>query len=399
MIKLEKVNSMEFRNLRRQYEKLETRITPAIADVLNNGSFIMGKQVNDLEMTLAEYVGTKFCITCANGTDALLLALLSWGVGKGDAVFIPDFTFFSTGEVVAQVGATPIFVDVDENTFNMDVVSLENAIINVNRERGLKARVIIPVDLFGVPADYIRIQEIAEKYNLRILEDGAQGFGGKIKSLDKKACSYGDISTTSFFPAKPLGCYGDGGAIFTDDIQCAEVLRSLRIHGKGEDKYDNVRIGLNSRLDTIQAAVLQVKLAAFKEFELEEVNKKANKYHALIEDLNNKIGQEVIKRPIVNDDFYSSWAQYTIVLNDENERDALQQFLKKYGIPSMIYYKKTMHKQKAFKNIGRAFEDLCVSNYLAERVLSLPICPYISEAELEIVGKRLAEYFFENRKC
>lgn len=389
---------MEFRNLHRQYNVLEEKISTAIFEVLSNDKLILGEQVTAVENALAEYVGTRFCVSCANGTDALTLALMSWGIGRGDAVFIPNFTFFSTGEVIAQVGATPVFVDVEADTFNIDVESLENAIININKEGLLKPSVVIPVDLFGLPADYTRIEKIAKKYNIRILEDGAQGFGGRIKHLERRACSYGDISTTSFFPAKPLGCYGDGGAIFTDDQKSAELLRSLRVHGKGEDKYDNIRIGLNSRLDTIQAAILLVKLAAFKSFELEEVNKKADRYSSLIEVLNNKFGQELIKMPIIKKDFYSSWAQYTIILDDKIDRDTLQHYLQKHGVPSMIYYRKTLHKQKAFEGMGRSFDDLSTSNYLSRQVLSLPICPYITENEQEHVIKSLEEYFIKNFK-
>ena len=251
---------MQFRDLQKQYQVLKSDIDQAISQVLTDGNFISGTQVAELEEKLATCVGTKHCVTCGNGTDALTLALMVWGIGAGDAVFVPDFTFFASGETPAYAGATPVFVDVEEDTFNISPASLEEAILEIKREGKLTPRVIVAVDLFGQPADYPRIRQIADRYGLLILEDGAQGFGGRIGQ--QRACSFGDISTTSFFPAKPLGCYGDGGAVFTDNDEWALLLRSYRIHGKGTDKYDNVRIGMNSRLDTLQAAILQVKLRA-----------------------------------------------------------------------------------------------------------------------------------------
>ena len=289
---------MQFRDLQKQYQILKPQMAPAIQQVLTTGNFISGSQVTQLEEQLAAYVGTKHCITCGNGTDALTLALMVWNIGPGDAVFVPDFTFFASGETPAYEGAVPIFVDVEEDTFNMSPSSLEEAILQVKGEGKLIPRVIVAVDLFGQPADYPETRRIAEKYNLFILEDGAQGFGGRIGA--HKACSFGDISTTSFFPAKPLGCYGDGGAIFTDNDEWAALLRSYRIHGKGADKYDNVRIGMNSRLDTLQAAVLQVKLKAFDEYELTDVNEAAVRYTEGL--------REVVKTPIVREGCYSSWA-------------------------------------------------------------------------------------------
>ena len=254
---------MEFRDLKQQYQLHKTEIDNAIQNVLTKVNFIQGKQVAALEEVLAEYVGVKHCVTCANGTDALQLALMTWDIGSGDAVFVPDFTFFSSGEVVPLVGATPVFVDIDEDTYNISSQSLEQAIQYVLEKTNLNPRVIVAVDLFGQPADFEQIRKIAARYGLLILEDGAQGFGGRIGT--KKACSFGDISTTSFFPAKPLGCYGDGGAVFTENDAWADLIRSYRVHGKGMDKYDNVRIGMNSRLDTIQAAVLLEKIKFFDE--------------------------------------------------------------------------------------------------------------------------------------
>ena len=257
---------MEFRDLRQQYQVLEKQMNSAMIQAASGGHYIMGKQVLELEEVLADYVGVKHCISCGNGTDALLLALMAWGVKKGDAVFVPDFTFFASAEVVAALGATPIFVDVDVNTYNLDPNKLEKAILETKEKTSFTPKAVVAVDLFGQPADYDRIREIATQYGLLLLEDGAQGFGGRIG--DRKACSFGDIATTSFFPAKPLGCYGDGGAIFTDHDEWAQILRSLRVHGKGADKYDNIRIGMNSRLDTIQAAILLVKFEAFNQYEL-----------------------------------------------------------------------------------------------------------------------------------
>ena len=268
---------MEFRDLKAQYKAIKNDMDAGIAEVINSAKFISGPQVKELEKQLANYVGTKHCVTCANGTDAITLALMTWDVGPGDAVFVPDFTFFSSGECPAFEGATPVFVDVDPRTYNMDPEKLESAVIKVKSEGKYIPKVVIAVDLFGLPADYEAIQDICKKYDLLLLEDAAQGFGGSIRG--KVACSFGDISTTSFFPAKPLGCYGDGGAIFTDNDEWAAHLRSICVHGKsGNDKYNNIRLGMNSRLDTLQAAVLLAKLKAFKEYELADVNQVAAWY-------------------------------------------------------------------------------------------------------------------------
>lgn len=373
---------MEFRDLKRQYQVLKYDIDQAIDKVLIDGNFISGNQVVELENQLAAYVGTKYCITCGNGTDALTLALMAWNVGPGDAVFVPDFTFFASGETPALEGATPVFVDVEEDSFNMSPTSLENAILQVKKEGKLNPRVIIAVDLFGQPADFPRIRQIAEKHNLFILEDGAQGFGGRIGV--KKACSFGDIATTSFFPAKPLGCYGDGGAIFTDNGEWAELIQSYRIHGKGADKYDNIRIGINSRLDTLQAAVLQVKLKAFEETELTAVNRLAEYYTEKLEN--------IVKTPKIRAPFFSSWAQYSILLNKESERNGLQIYLKEKGIPSMIYYPKAMSKQGAFAGMDCIKVDLPVTADLCRRVLSLPMHPYMTMEEQDEVIREIKTY-------
>lgn len=369
---------MEFRDLGAQYKSLQLDIDNAISKVLSSGLYIGGQEVSRLEEELASYVGVKHCITCGNGTDALQLALMAWGIGEGDAVFVPDFTFFSSGEVVAAVGATPIFVDVNSRTFNMDPHKLMEAIEFVKNDVSLNPCAVVAVDLFGLPADYPAIKDICRSNNLFLLEDGAQGFGGSIDG--KMACSFGDISTTSFFPAKPLGCYGDGGAIFTENDEWADLMRSLAVHGKGSMKYDNVRIGINSRLDAIQAAILRVKLKAFADHELRQVNEAAAFYDEGLKQLTKENG---IKLPVVPDGFTSSWAQYTIQLTKEIDRDALQHALKEQRIPTMIYYPKPMHEQSAFR--GRCYcSDGCPATVeLCERVLSLPMGPYSNEDSLK----------------
>ncbi|MBM7560891.1 DegT/DnrJ/EryC1/StrS family aminotransferase [Fusibacter tunisiensis] len=363
---------MQFRDLKAQYDKYKNEIDAAIQEVINNTNFIGGKEVNMLEQRLADYVNVRHCITCANGTEAMTLLIMAWGIKEGDAVFVPDFTFFSTGEIVSFRGATPVFVDVDRDTFNIDTEKLEGSIIKVLREGKLTPKVIIPVDLFGLPANHIEIEKIAKKYNLKVLEDAAQGFGGSIKG--KKACSFGDAATTSFFPAKPLGCYGDGGAIFTNDDQLAELLNSLKVHGKGDNKYDNVRIGVNSRLDSIQAAVLNVKLTAFIEHELEDVNRI---YQLYTEKLKG-----IVETPIIPEGYLASFAQYTIKLKNKEERDNLQAKLLEEGIPSMVYYLKPMHKQGAFAQYEYDDSDFEVTNELCDTVLSLPMHPYLSKEDI-----------------
>lgn len=376
---------MEFRDLKAQYKKYEKEIDESIKNVLLDSTFIGGKPVLDLEKRLADYVGVKHCISCANGTDAMTLLMLAWDIQENDAVFVPDFTFFSTGEVVALEKAVPIFVDVEEDSFNMDPKKLEAAIIKVINEGKLNPKVIIPVDLYGLPANYPEIEKIAKKYNLKVLEDGAQGFGGSLNG--QKACSFGDAAITSFFPAKPLGCYGDGGAIFTNDDALAELLNSLKVHGQGESKYDNVRVGLNSRLDTIQAAILDVKLTAFINHELADVNK--------VYDLYTERLKDVVKTPIIPKGYYSSFAQYTITLKNKEERDSLQAYLAKKEIPSMIYYIKPMHSQKAFLQHTYNEDDFKVTNKLVDTVLSLPMHPYLSEAEITLVSNTIKEFFGE----
>ena len=360
---------MEFRDLKKQYQVLKNDIDQAVLDVMQSGAFIMGKPVKELEAQLAEYVGVKHCISCANGTDALTLAMKVWGIKSGDAVFVPDFTFFSSAEIVSFEGATPVFVDVDKETFNMDAADLDRAIQQTIKEGKLTPKVIVAVDLYGLPANYPLIRKVADKYGLYILEDGAQGFGGAING--QRACSFGDISTTSFFPAKPLGCYGDGGAVFTDNDEWAALADSYRVHGKGTFKYDNVRIGMNSRLDTIQAAILQIKLKAFADYELDAVNKAANLYTERLKD--------VVKCPQFHEGFLSSWAQYTIQLPSQAVRDALQAKLKEQGIPTMVYYPTPMHSQTAYKALNYPEYACPNAQQLCGTVLSLPMHPYITE--------------------
>ncbi|GAB1416617.1 DegT/DnrJ/EryC1/StrS family aminotransferase [Paludibacter sp.] len=373
---------MQFRDLKKQYQVLKSEIDSSLLEAVASGAYIMGKPVKELETALAEYVGVKHCISCANGTDALTLALKVWDIKAGDAVFVPDFTFFATAEVVSLEGATPVFVDVDADTFNIDPVVLEQAIQKTISEGKLTPKVIITVDLFGLPANYPEIRKIADKYNLLILEDSAQGFGGDING--KRACSFGDIATTSFFPAKPLGCYGDGGAVFTDNDEWAKVLDSLRVHGKGSFKYDNVRIGVNSRLDTLQAAILIPKFNAFKEYELDKVNEAAKLYDAKL--------KGVVKIPVIPEGYYSSWAQYTITLKSREKRDGLQAYLNEKGIPTMVYYPKPMHEQTAYKDLNYPKGSSPVTEILSESVLSLPIHPYITEEEINTVVEHIVGY-------
>ena len=369
---------MEFRDLKKQYELYKSEIDQEINRVLTAGTFIGGEPVSELEKQLAQYVGRKFCVSCANGTDALQLALMCWNIGPGDAVFVPDFTFFSTAETVAMVGATPVMVDICEDTFNISPDMLESAICKTMKEGKLVPKVIIGVDLFGQPFNYDEVCKIADKYHLYILEDGAQGFGGKLG--DRRACSLGDISTTSFFPAKPLGCYGDGGAIFTDNEEWKARISSLKVHGKGNSKYDNVIIGMNSRLDTIQAAVLKVKLSKLNE-EIVKVNYWADLYTQKLKDY--------VKCPVVHQKYESSWAQYTILLENESHRERIQEKLRTKGVPTMIYYAKGMHQQRALEQYLEYSEGCPVTENVCKRCLSLPMHPYLSEEDITYVSDEI----------
>ncbi len=378
---------IQFRDLQRQYERLKLPIDQALADVVTSGRFIMGVEVEELEKELASYVGTKHCICCGNGTDALYLALRAWGIGEGDAVFVPDFTFFATAEVVAMVGATPIFVDVDEATFNISASDLEAKLDKVKSGSSLRPKAIIAVDLFGLPADFHTLRDIAQKEGLFLLEDGAQGFGGSMAM--GKACSLGDISATSFFPAKPLGCYGDGGALFTNNDEWASIVSSLRVHGKGSNKYSNVRIGVNSRLDAMQAAILRVKLQAFNDSELRLVNDVAEMYSQCL----GSIGG--LSLPMAPQGYTSSWAQYTIRLESRECREKLKSALAEDGVPSMVYYPIPLHRLEAFDYLCVDNDSCPVACTLSDTVLSLPIHPYMLESEVKQVVNVIKKCFDE----
>ena len=373
---------MQFRDLHAQYEALKPEIDAGIQAVIESTGFILGKPVAELEEQLAAYAGRKHCVGVANGTEALQLALMAHDVGPGDAVFTSDFTYFASAGCASIIGATPVMVDIDLATFNMSPAALEAQIQKVLAEGRLTPRFIIPVDLFGLPASYPEIEKIAAKYGLKILEDAAQGFGGAIRG--KRACSFGDVSATSFFPAKPLGCYGDGGAIFTDDEGLDARLRSLRASGKSPtDKYDNREIGMNSRLDTLQAAILLPKLKAFRDYELKAVNLAADRYTAALR------GRVVT--PTVPEGFLSSWAQYTVLLDNAGQRARVQAALKGKGIPTMVYYPRGLHQQAAYR--GMNLDDADYPNTLAatQRVLSLPMHPYLKEEEQAMIVKSLLE--------
>ena len=373
---------MQFRDLHAQYQALKPEIDAGIQAVIESTGFILGKPVAELEEKLAAYAGRRHCVAVANGTEALQLALMAYDVGPGDAVFTSDFTYFASAGCASIIGATPILADIDLDTFNMSPAALEKQIERVLAEGRLTPKFIIPVDLFGLPANYPEIEKIAAKYGLRILEDAAQGFGGAIDG--KRACSFGDISATSFFPAKPLGCYGDGGAIFTDDDAINARLRSLRASGKSpEDKYDNREVGMNSRLDTLQAAILLPKLKAFADYELDAVNRVAEKYTAALKDH--------VVTPTVPEGYLSSWAQYTILLENRTQRDSVQAKLKENGIPSMIYYPRGLHQQAAYKRMQLDDADYPNTAAATQRVLSLPMHPYLNDEEQHIIIKSLLE--------
>lgn len=359
-----------FIDLKTQQERIRPQLDAAIARVLAHGQYILGPEIADLEKRLSEFCGARFTLSCANGTDALLLALMARGVAPGDAVFVPSFTFVATAEVVVLVGATPVFVDVDENAFLMDPESLEAA-IGVARKHGLRPRVIMPVDLFGQPADYEAIGQLAEAHGLFVLADAAQSFGAT--RAGKGVGTMAPITATSFFPAKPLGCYGDGGAIFTDDEETLSVLQSLRVHGQGRDKYENVRIGVNGRMDTLQAAILIQKLAVFED-EIAARQRVAKRYADGLGD--------VARTQVVEDGATSVWAQYTIRLSN---RDHVAEQLKKAGIPTAIYYPIPLHRQTAYQQYPAPPAGLPVSEKLAGEVLSLPMHPYLKEADQAMI--------------
>lgn len=355
-----------FIDLAAQQARIRDRLDQAIAGVLDHGAYIFGPEVAELERQLAAFCGAKHCITCANGTDALQLVMMAEGVGPGDAVFVPAFTFVASAEILPPLGAVPFFVDVREKDFNLDPASLEKAVAEA-RAMGLRPRAVVAVDLFGHPADYDAIRALAEREGMIVVADAAQGFGGSYKGT--RVGNLGDYTTTSFFPAKPLGCYGDGGAIFTNSDEAAELLKSLRFHGKGSDKYDNVRIGLNSRLDTLQAAILLEKLAIFPS-ELEARDRVAARYTAAL--------GNTAETPRVADGCSSAWAQYTLIVED---RDALMAACKEKGVPTAVYYPVPMNRQTGYKACPVVSGGVPVSERLAATVVSLPMHPYLAEEQ------------------
>jgi len=360
-----------FIDIAAQRRRLGTSIDEAVTRVLTHCQFINGPEVTALEAALADYSGARHVVTCASGTDALLMVLMAKGVGRGDAVFCPSFTFCATGEAVALTGAVPVFVDVDEATFNMDVNSLKRGIATA-RQRGLAPKAVMPVDLFGQSADHDAIAVVAEAEGLFVLDDAAQAFGASYKG--RRLGTMGLATATSFFPAKPLGCYGDGGAIFTDDAALAETLRSIRVHGQGSDKYDNVRLGLTGRLDTMQAAILLEKLRIFDD-EIAARNVVAERY---ARGLGN-----VVTVPRLASGCSSIWAQYTIRLPQGCDRDGFAADLKAQGIPTAIYYVKSMHQQTAYRDFPIAEGGLPASERLSDDVISLPMHAYLDEPTQE----------------
>ncbi|CAM2007941.1 DegT/DnrJ/EryC1/StrS family aminotransferase [Acanthopleuribacter pedis] len=363
-----------FVDLRTQYQQLESQIRERIDAVLDHGRYINGPEVDELEAKLAEFSGAEHVVACSSGTDALLIPLMAWGIQPGDAVFTTPFTFIATAEVIALLGATPVFVDIDPDTFNMDPVALEQAIQRVKTEGELKPKAVIPVDLFGLCADYTRIEPIAKAHDLQVLEDAAQALGAR--HGDRAAGAFGHAAATSFYPAKPLGGYGDGGAVFTNDAELKTLFKSIREHGMGHHRYENVRVGINGRLDSLQAAILLVKLAAFPA-ELEGRNRVAAWY-----------GQKLktVKTPVVPDGTYCSWAQYSVL---SEQRDDLMAKLKAENIPSVIYYPRCLHLQPAFDHYGYKEGDFPVSEEASRKIFSLPMTPFLTEDQVDRVAEVL----------
>jgi UDP-2-acetamido-2-deoxy-ribo-hexuluronate aminotransferase len=385
---------MQFVDLGVQQKRIRDRLEKNIAAVLDHGQYIMGPEIQLLEEKLATFVSVNFAVSCASGTDALLLALMAYNVGPGDAIFTTPFTFIATGEVISLLGATPVFVDIDPQTFNIDPSKLERAIAAVNSKSpelcplprtdtvgSLTPRGIIAVDLFGLPADYQRLKKTAEENHLFIIEDAAQSFGAEFHG--KKTCALTEIGCTSFFPAKPLGCYGDGGMCFTDDQKLCDIMKSIRIHGKGANKYDNIRTGINGRMDTIQAAILLSKFDIFPE-EVDLRQSVADQYRKLLLKLDS------ITVPRVPEGVKSVWAQYSILARDENHRSQLQAKLKEARIPTAIYYPKPLHLQTAYRALGYLEGDFSVSEDCSRRILSLPMYPYLSLAEQQQIARTIA---------
>lgn len=380
----------EFIDLKTQYARIQDKVEDAVIAAMRAGNFIMGPPVIALEKRLSDYVGVRNTISCASGTDALVMALMAKGVAPGDAVFTVPFTFMASAEAIATVGATPIFVDVDPRTFNMDVAQLARAIDALKTGdrsihplpampdaelAALNPRGIIAVDLFGLPADYDTINALAKANDLFVIEDAAQSFGATCGN--RRAGALAEIGCTSFFPAKPLGCFGDGGAIFTDDDELAAILRSIRVHGQGSHKYENVRLGLTGRLDTVQAAVLDVKLDIFDD-EMAERQRVAAIYTAAID----RAGIDVIP-PSIPDDYRSAWAQYTLLAPDAEARDIMRERLAAHDIPTMVYYPRSLHMQPVFAYLGYAENDFPISATLGDRVFSVPMHPYLDTGQIE----------------
>ena len=366
---------MEFLDLKTQQKRIRKPLEKRISTILDHGAYIMGPEVFELEEKLADYCGVKHAISCSSGTDALLIPLMAWGIGPGDAVFTTPFTYVATAEVISMLGATPIFVDVYESTYNIDCDKLEIEINKVIEEGKLKPKAIIPVDLFGLPARYRLIDKIAKKYNLKVVEDAAQSFGGSIR--DKKVGTFGDIAATSFYPAKPLGCYGDGGAIFTNDDSLAEECKAIRIHGTKTDRYNSERIGLNGRFDSIQAAVVLEKLTIFDE----ELGKRN-----IIDANYRKYLNNAQYHP---EGYQSAHALFSIVLSSNHKRNKLVERLRSRNIPSVIYYKNPIHLMKAFSCLGYIRGDLPVSESLSDSIVSLPMHPYLTQEHLDQVIKAI----------
>jgi dTDP-4-amino-4,6-dideoxygalactose transaminase len=370
--------TLSFIDLAAQQKRIRPQIDAAIARVLDHGGYVMGAEVREFEKQLAAFGGAKLALSCANGTDAVVLPLMGWDIGPGDAVFCPSFTFAATAEVVPWVGATPVFVDIDPDTYNMSPAKLEAAVEEIKKAGKLVPRVVIAVDLFGQPADYPAISAICKKHGLKLISDSAQGFGCTLDG--KHPLHWADATATSFFPAKPLGCYGDGGAVLTNDEELWARMDSLRVHGKGTDKYDNVRIGMNSRLDTLQAAILIEKLAIFPE-EIELRNKVAARYNARL--------ANAVKVPRVIDGGVSTWAQYTI---EHKDRDGLAAHLKAKGVPTAVYYPKPLHQQTAYKDFPVAGGTLPASEDVGTRVISLPMHPYLNEIDQDVIIDAIQDF-------
>lgn len=377
--------NIPFIDLKKQFSKIEKQIRANMDTVLEHGSYVMGPEITELEKRLAKHSGVKHALACSSGTDALILALMTLDVKPGDAIFTTPFTFFATAEAIALLGATPVFVDIDPVTFNIDPLKLDQAIKAMKGEgsyvlpnvKNLTPKGIISVDIFGMPADFDAINKVAEKHGLFIVEDAAQAFGATYK--DRKTCALGKIGCTSFFPAKPLGCYGDGGMCFTDSDELIERLRSHRVHGQGPDKYDNIRLGINGRIDSLQAAILLAKFEVFPE-EVELRNQVASRYAELMGDIPG------LTVPSVPEGYSSVWAQYCPLAENSEHRTRIQNALKEAGVPSPIYYPIPMHLQTAFNDLGYKMGDLPISENAANRVFAIPMYPYLEKDTQEMIA-------------